>query len=241
MNPVSVARFKDLCIDAVDPERLGTFWAAATGLRWNPAGQRLYGSDPEQTIWVNQVPEAHSVKNRVHLDVSVQGPDGLDRLTGSGASVLSVPTDEQPWTVLADVEGNEFCAFVRQPAAGTRSSEVFEMVVDSADAQSQATWWQQLVGGRVGHDEQHPWYWLTDVPGLPFESWVFGPVPEPKTMKNRVHWDVSAPALRPVLDAGARLIRAADDEISWYVCADPGGNEFCVFLPDEAEPDEGVA
>ena len=35
-----------------------------------------------------------------------------------------------------------------------------------------------------------PWCWLANVPGMPFESLVFGPVPEPKTVKNRMHWDV---------------------------------------------------
>ena len=25
---------------------------------------------------------------------------------------------------------------------------------------------------------------------MPFESMVFDPVPEPKTVKNRIHWDV---------------------------------------------------
>ena len=55
-------------------------------------------------------------------------------------------------------------------------------------------------------------------------------MPEPKTVKNRIHWDVSAAAVQPLLDAGATLLRARDDEISWHVLADPEGNEFCVFL-----------
>jgi len=54
-------------------------------------------------------------------------------------------------------------------------------------------------------------------------------VPEPKTVKNRIHWDVTAPALQPVLDAGAKLLRPKDGEIGWHVCADPEGNEFCMF------------
>ena len=32
--------------------------------------------------------------------------------------------------------------------------------------------------------------WIDDVPGMPFESLVFETVPEPKTVKNRIHWDV---------------------------------------------------
>jgi hypothetical protein len=36
-----------------------------------------------------------------------------------------------------------------------------------------------------------------------------------------------------LLDAGARLLRARDEEIDWNVLADPEGNEFCVFDPHE--------
>jgi hypothetical protein len=61
----------------------------------------------------------------------------------------------------------------------------------------------------------------------------FAPVPEPKTVKNRIHWDVWADDVQPLLDAGATLLRARDDEIGWDVLADPEGNEFCVFRPGE--------
>ena len=32
-----------------------------------------------------------------------------------------------------------------------------------------------------------------------------------------------------LLDAGATVLRARDDEIGWTVLADPEGNEFCAF------------
>jgi glyoxalase superfamily protein len=31
---MAVARFKDLCLDAGDPARLGTFWSAVLGRTW---------------------------------------------------------------------------------------------------------------------------------------------------------------------------------------------------------------
>ena len=58
---------------------------------------------------------------------------------------------------------------------------------------------------------------------------MFVPVPEPKTVKNRIHWDVLAPDVDALLAAGATLLRAPDDDIGWHVLADPDGNEFCVF------------
>ena len=51
--------FKDLCIDATDPEVQARFWAAALGLRAELSGGdfRLVDEVPEHTLWVNKVPE----------------------------------------------------------------------------------------------------------------------------------------------------------------------------------------
>jgi len=65
---------------------------------------------------------------------------------------------------------------------------------------------------------------------------VFAPVPEPKTVKNRIHWDVYGD-VSELASAGATVLRAPDGDsstgaaggISWTVMADPEGNEFCVF------------
>jgi len=66
--------------------------------------------------------------------------------------------------------------------------------------------------------------------------WIV-PVPEPKHVKNRMHFDVLGDTAA-LLAAGATLIRmrdadtAADGAIEWDVLADPEGNEFCVFSPE---------
>ena len=139
-------------------------------------------------------------------------------------------SDQQQWAVLEDPEGGEFCGFVRDPVPEYR---LMELIVDSADPEAKARWWAGVVGGDYRHDPGKPYHWLEKVPGTPFRYLVFVPVPEPKTVKNRIHWDLTAEALEPVLDRGATLLRRRDDEIGWHVCADPEGNEFCVFLPAE--------
>ena len=58
-------------------------------------------------------------------------------------------------------------------------------------------------------------------------------MPEPKTVKNRIHWDVEAADVQPLLDRGATVLREPDDVICWHVLADPEGNEFCAFVPRE--------
>ena len=62
-------------------------------------------------------------------------------------------------------------------------------------------------------------------------------MPEPKTVKNRIHWDVDDRRRPAAHDHGARVLRAPDDEIGWTVLADPEGNEFCAF--DAPEPTAG--
>jgi len=52
------------------------------------------------------------MKNRSHWDVAV---DDVEVLIDRGATVLRRPDDEIRWTILADPDGNEFCAFEPGP------------------------------------------------------------------------------------------------------------------------------
>jgi len=65
-------------------------------------------------------------------------------------------------------------------------------------------------------------------------------VPEPKTVKNRVHIDVNpsgtgqAEELERLLSLGARRVDIGQGDVSWVVMADPEANEFCVLRPRES-------
>jgi Glyoxalase-like domain len=221
--PVSIARLKDVCIDANDPSRLGPFWAAALGLTWHTqAGGDgwLTGPTPQHTIWVNRVPEPRTVKARVHLDIDVEG---LDPLLAAGATVVLPPADDRRWTVMADPEGTEFCAF---PHDNPPPQRMRGLEVDCADQRAQARWWAGVFGQpAVDHGD----WWTVERPsGAPFDM-DFAEVPEAKTVKNRLHWDVSVTDVGALLAAGATLLRAPDDDVRWHVLADPEGNEFCAF------------
>ena len=218
--------FKDLCIDATNPEVQARFWAAALGLRAELTGGdfRLVGEAPEQTLWVNKVPEPRSMKQRVHIDVHVAAVSDLIKL---GAIIVD---EAQPWTVLADPEGGELCAFVRDPDA-LPDYRIYEVVVDAADPVTIASWWADRYNADVCHDQDRGFSWIDEVSGMPWPM-VFQLVPEPKTVKNRIHWDVWGETAT-FLAAGATLLRGRDDEIGWDVLADPEGNEFCVFTRPE--------
>ena len=214
--------FKDLCIDAVQPDVVGPFWAGLLGLSGEqlPDGDhKLSGERPEQTVWVNRVPEEQQVKNRVHLDVRLQDPS----LPG-----VPVVAEHERWTVRSDPEGLLFCAF------GGAEAGAFELVVDAVDAEAIAAWWAERTGATVHRRPGEGFVWLEGAAGLPWQYWVFNPVPEAKTVKNRVHWDVRLvdADVDALVAAGATVLRRPDDEIRWTVMADPEGNEFCAFAAD---------
>lgn len=232
MNTVALARWKDLCIDANDASRLAEFWGRVLGLEVEveEGGDAvLRGERPEQTIWVNTVPEPVTVKQRVHIDVSAAS---VDPIVSLGATVLVAASESGfPWTVMADPEGGEFCVFVRQDHSPEPPARLFELVVDTADSersQQGAQWWAEVLGGRSVDDGRGFW-WVADVPGLPFETIDMIPVPEPKTVKNRIHWDVVCDDLAALRDRGATVLTEPTEATPWHVCADPQGNEFCVF------------
>ncbi|MEU1122930.1 VOC family protein [Streptomyces sp. NPDC005899] len=64
---------------------------------------------------------------------------------------------------------------------------------------------------------------------------LFQRVPEPKTVKNRLHLDVHAPPgqrdaeVERLVSLGASVLRSVEEPGgSWQVLLDPEGNEFCV-------------
>jgi hypothetical protein len=77
-------------------------------------GAALTSPDPGRPrVLFQSVPEAKTVKNRVHLDVRV-GADRREaevaRLIGLGATELwRAAQGPYEWVTLADPEGNEFC------------------------------------------------------------------------------------------------------------------------------------
>jgi hypothetical protein len=214
---MAIARFKDLCLDAGDPARLGAFWAAVLGRTWEARDDGdglLTGPTPQHTIWVNRVPEAKTVKHRVHFDIYARDL----------ADLVEPQHGELKWTVMADPEGGEFCAFLRPEIPAER---LHGLEVDSADPEAQARWWAGVYG--VGVTENDGWFTVEGVPGMPILTMDFASVPEPKVVKNRIHWDVTVPAVAPLVEAGAVVLREPDDDIGWHVLADPEGNEFCAF------------
>jgi catechol 2,3-dioxygenase-like lactoylglutathione lyase family enzyme/predicted enzyme related to lactoylglutathione lyase len=224
------AHWMELCMDtAENGPRLGAFWAAVIGGEHrasadDPAGDVVVAEPEGGGIAMCVVPEAKTVKHRVHLDVYAASLADLEAL---GATVV-LPAGEsgRGWTIMHDPEGGEFCAFLREPDR-LPPYRLHGVGIDCVDAEASARWWGERFGVEPVNHEGEDWWTLEKVTNDPVLTLDFAPVPEPKTVKNRVHWDVYG-EVEAFRSAGAAVLW---EQPRWTVMADPEGNEFCVFPP----------
>jgi predicted enzyme related to lactoylglutathione lyase len=111
-------RILAVTVDCRQPDLLAEFWEKALGggktRTWTDSQGTTYRQlefDDGPAVLFQPVPEEKSVKNRLHLDLAPAEGDQraeVERLVMLGAKVLDDPPDD-PWIVLADPEGNEFC------------------------------------------------------------------------------------------------------------------------------------
>jgi len=104
----------EFTLDCLDLERTSTFWSAAAGLLVEGRIEDRYISLGGHGVGLTlqRVAEPKTVKNRLHIDLLVEGlEEEVQRLEGLGARRLTPVQREfgQTWFVLADPEGNEFC------------------------------------------------------------------------------------------------------------------------------------
>jgi 4a-hydroxytetrahydrobiopterin dehydratase len=117
-------------------------------------------------------------------------------------------------------------------ADAPRSIQLLELGIDAMDIAAIRPFWKAVLGyaGEAGADgPDDP---LVDPVGQGPAIW-FQQMSEPRTERNRIHFDVSVPhdeaprRLQAALDAGGRLLSDAEAP-SFWVLADPEGNEACV-------------
>jgi hypothetical protein len=111
------ARLGNIAFDCDDVLKLAAFWSAVLGRPLDKGSSKVFASiggadgERQEPAWYfNKVTEPKQAKNRVHIDLVNPDPAAVDELIRLGATVIGeheVPG--QPWTVLQDPEGNEFC------------------------------------------------------------------------------------------------------------------------------------
>ena len=121
-------RLVQIAMNARDDSAVGRFWAEALGWGVSSEGPGVTNVEPVGVTYpdpatvcidVIVVPEPKTVKNRVHIDLATTSADHqadlVARLLDLGATHADVGQGDVPWTVLADVEGNEFCVLAPAP------------------------------------------------------------------------------------------------------------------------------
>jgi len=126
------------------------------------------------------------------------------------------------------------------------ASRLLECVVDCADPATLSRFWAAALGYEVldesadmveigpgGRTDEQLLGELRSGPAVP--TLIFIRVPEPKTVKNRLHLDLSPidsdrdSEVARLAGLGARITDLAPPDSTWVVMTDPEGNEFCVL------------
>ena len=118
------------------------------------------------------------------------------------------------------------------------------MTFDCADARGLAGFWSTMTGWNVFYDDDPEVVLSPSYPNLDGIKLLFIPVPEGKTVKNRVHLDLQPTdcsrdeQVDRAVAAGATIIGdfRKDDGTGWVTLADPEGNEFCIERSDAERP-----
>lgn len=119
-----------IVVDCRDSFSQAKYWATALGRQVSERNANEYlvrdqsrGGTP---LYFMNVPEAKTVKNRVHLDITTEGSieDEVARLVAAGGTLVEMRQDPatlanpDTWAVLQDPEGNEFCVLNADSVTG---------------------------------------------------------------------------------------------------------------------------
>ena len=124
--------------------------------------------------------------------------------------------------------------------SATAENRIASLVVDATDAEALGRFWADVLGWDV---VKRGGYGVTIAAEGTIEI-DFRTVPDgAKLAKNRLHLDLKplnrnqAAELDRLLALGARRVDVGQRvDSSWYVLADPEGNEFCLCVPDDPPP-----
>ena len=107
---------------------------------------------------------------------------------------------------------------------------ITNVILDCTDVRLLARFWSGLLGREVEHDGPD-FVFFKPAEGQP--GFGLQPVPEPKTVKNRMHVDLTVDSMADTVawiegNGGRTLAENAIGDFRWTTVADPEGNEFDV-------------
>ena len=107
------------------------------------------------------------------------------------------------------------------------------IVIDAHDLSAQARFWTQVLDWKILSEREREVVIGADETAS--VGICFMPVADRKTAKNRLHLDLravgtdQATELQRLLGLGAQQIDIGQGDVTWFVLADPEGNEFCLL------------
>ena len=108
-----------------------------------------------------------------------------------------------------------------------------QTIVASRDPAALGRWWQEALEWVIVNDDPEEFEIRPEPDRLP--GLLFVAVPEPKTQKNRLHFDFRPDdqdrEVARLLALGASRADVGQGDQPWVVLADPEGNEFCILSP----------
>jgi predicted enzyme related to lactoylglutathione lyase len=215
--------------------------------------------DPEisgiyQGTWVE-----HDLHNRANASPSCSTSDKYTPFAGR-AAVARAPGHDSckrqgicRWSHIPQARVTRAAAAIGAVTSTTRSTpptddhcddnggmpvRLHHIVIDTHDLPMLARFWTQALGWQILSEREHEIVIGTEDTAP--VGICFMPVTDVKTVKNRIHLDLTTSSadrdaeIERLLALGARRVDVgqAGNE-SWTVLADPEGNEFCVVRPKE--------
>ena len=238
------SRLVGVCVDAVDPLAMASFWAEA--LRWDvgdgatDAVDLVPTDDTRFGLEFVRVHEQKSGRNRNHLDLTTVSiddqQDTVARLVALGARHIDIgQSPEEGHVVLADPEGNEFCILGPHNAFLAGCGRLGAFNCDGS--RTTGYFWSAVLGWPLVWDQDEETAIRAPDGTGPLITWS-GPPLLPKIAKNRLHLDI-APAnfgcrraeVEHLVSLGASRVTTGEGlgDVGWVVMADPDGNEFRVL------------
>ena len=108
------------------------------------------------------------------------------------------------------------------------------IAIDSTDPQRLGRWWADALGWEAWDESDG--YCVAAPRGTGQTQLEFLKVPEPKSVKNRIHLDLTPDdqdmEVARFERLGATRVdvgQEGDPDVTWVVLADPEGNEFCLL------------
>ena len=124
------------------------------------------------------------------------------------------------------------------------TSSLAAIAIDAVDPRVVAEFWCAVLGWVV-LEEDEGFVSIGSAEGA-WPAIDVCPVPEGKTVKNRLHFDLRADGvgqsaeLQRLLGLGAKAVDVGQGaDVSWVVLADPEGNEFCLLSRTVQEVSQG--